>query len=227
MNKQSFFIDDLKINIKKNRKNRRIRLTINSTGEINVTIPTYTSYKAGLNFAKSKIDWIKKKKPEKKIYQDNQQIGKNHHLSLCPDNQDNLRSKVTLTDIIIKYPKTYDYDSQIVQEYISKVTSRALKKEAENLLPQRLRQLSLKYQLPYNQLKIRNLKSRWGSCNNLKVITLSQNLLNLPWELIDYVIIHELIHTRHMNHSIEFWNNFDKLMPNNKNIRKKLKKSIY
>lgn len=227
MNQRSFYIEDLKINIRKYKTSRRIKLTINSSAQINISIPIYCSYQEGLNFAQSKMDWIKKRKPNKRFYQNNSRIGKNHYLKLKPENIHKCSSILGSTEIIIKHPLDLDPKSEAVQDYIKNISKKVLKREACQLLPQRLEKLSQKHNILYKQLKIRNLKSRWGSCNSQQIITLNQNLLELPWQLIDYVIVHELIHTKIMNHSKSFWNYFDQLMPNNKTIRKKLKENIY
>jgi predicted metal-dependent hydrolase len=77
--------------------------------------------------------------------------------------------------------------------------------------------------LSYHSVKVKRLASRWGSCSSNKVITLNFFLMQLPWPLIDYVLIHELIHTRHMNHSPDFWNDFERIHPGAKNTRNILK----
>ena len=76
----------------------------------------------------------------------------------------------------------------------------------------------------YPKLKIRKMTSRWGVCNRKTLtITLNSNLINYNIETIDYVIIHELSHLVHFNHSKEFWKVVSKYCPNYKQIRKSLK----
>ena len=73
-------------------------------------------------------------------------------------------------------------------------------------------------------LKIRTMKTRWGVYNKLKhSITLNSRLIEYDYEKIDYVIIHELSHVIHFNHSNEFWNLVSKYCPEYKRIRKELK----
>jgi predicted metal-dependent hydrolase len=83
--------------------------------------------------------------------------------------------------------------------------------------------LSEEYQLPYSGLTIRKLSSRWGSCSSHQKISLSTYLIQLPDDLISYVITHELVHTKHMNHGKDFWNKMEQIIPNVKEKRKKLK----
>ena len=78
------------------------------------------------------------------------------------------------------------------------------KEYAKDYLTQRVEFYSKVMNLKYKELKFKKMKSRWGSCNSLKVITLNTNLLKLHKEQIDYVVVHELAHLVHMNHSKAF-----------------------
>ena len=84
------------------------------------------------------------------------------------------------------------------------------KKEAKTVLTERLNFLAQKYKFSYNRLYIRNQKTRWGSCSSKNNISLNMNLIRLPQKLQDYVILHELVHTRHKNHSKKFWKEMDR-----------------
>ena len=95
---------------------------------------------------------------------------------------------------------------------------------ARKILKQRLDQLCEKYNFKYNRLFIRNQKTRWGSCSAKNNISLNAKLTSLPKELMDYIILHELVHTRVKNHSKDFWNTLDKYVKNSKKIDKELKK---
>ena len=70
------------------------------------------------------------------------------------------------------------------------------------------------HNLPYKAVKINNSQGRWGSCSATKSINLSFYLMLLPKHLIDYVLLHELCHTREMNHGDKFWQLLDKLTDN-------------
>lgn len=78
--------------------------------------------------------------------------------------------------------------------------------------------------IPYPNLKIRNMKTRWGVCNKkTKTITLNSNLMKYSVTALDYVIIHELSHFIHFNHSSNFWNLVSKYCKDYKKIRKELR----
>src|SRR3990170_4088628 len=78
-------------------------------------------------------------------------------------------------------------------------------KEAGKLLVARLGELSRQHGLPYNRVSIRNQRTRWGSCSSKNNINLNIKLFLLPAELRDYVILHELIHTKIKSHGSEFY----------------------
>ncbi len=100
------------------------------------------------------------------------------------------------------------------------------KKEAKELLISRLNQLAQKYGFSYKRIFIRNQKTRWGSCSQLNNISLNVKLLRLKDELVDYVILHELVHTRIKNHSKKYWAELDKYTGNAKALDKELKKFL-
>lgn len=82
---------------------------------------------------------------------------------------------------------------------------RWLRDQARTFLPQWLRSISQKTGLGYAKVTIRSQKTIWGSCSAKGAINLNDRLLFLPPELVDYVLVHELCHTRHLNHSRQFW----------------------
>lgn len=76
--------------------------------------------------------------------------------------------------------------------------------------------------LQYTQLKFRKMRRRWGSCSSQRVITLNKELLKLERELVDYVIVHELSHLKHMDHSPRFHALVEQYLPNSQVFRKEL-----
>ena len=85
-----------------------------------------------------------------------------------------------------------------------------------------------KYGVTYPTLKIRNMTSRWGSCQPKKgIITLNSKLIEAPRNCIEYVILHELVHFIHPNHSRQFWDFVAMMMPDWKERKEELEKTIY
>lgn len=85
-----------------------------------------------------------------------------------------------------------------------------------------------KYGVTYPTLKIRNMTSRWGSCQPKRgIITLNSKLIEAPRNCIEYVILHELVHFIHPNHSRQFWDFVAMMMPDWKERKEELEKRIY
>lgn len=85
------------------------------------------------------------------------------------------------------------------------VLGRWLRDYARYRLAPWLNAVSAQVQLPYNRLAIRRQKTRWASCSSKHNINLNDKLLFIPPELVHYVLVHELCHTIHLNHSSQFW----------------------
>ena len=82
----------------------------------------------------------------------------------------------------------------------------------------RLNELATKHQLHYNRVFIRNQKTRWGSCSAKNNISLNIKLSLLPDEYLDYVLLHELVHTQIKNHSPKFWEALNELVEDAKKM---------
>jgi len=100
-----------------------------------------------------------------------------------------------------------------------------LKRKAYHHLAPWLLDLSRTHQLPFSTVTIRGQKTRWGSCSNHQSINLNYKLLFLPETLVRYVLIHELCHTVHLNHSPDFWDLVAYLEPNYHVYKQELKQS--
>ena len=106
----------------------------------------------------------------------------------------------------------------------SGITEAIDKEKVKKVLITRLNQLAEKYGLIYNRVFFRNQKTRWGSCSSQNNISLNIKLITLPDELVDYVILHELVHTLKKDHSKAFWAELDKAMGDGKKMASKLRK---
>lgn len=100
------------------------------------------------------------------------------------------------------------------------------KKQMQKIFDERYELLynNFEEEIPHFRMRIREMKTRWGVCNvKSKTITLNSRLIEYPLEALDYVIIHELSHLIHFNHSSSFWNLVRKYKPDYKKIRKLLR----
>jgi predicted metal-dependent hydrolase len=222
---QTVFIEGIgEVVLAKRRGSRTMRLSINSSGRVRVGIPNWVPYRAAIKFAQDRQDWIIKQQAlSQQIYiKDGLKIGKSHTLHFIKDPKlSSLRAQVDNTNINIISP--YDESDPKVQQKALIASEKALKKEAETLLPQRVKELGTRHGYIFEAISVKKLTSRWGSCSSSGVVTLSYYLMQLPWQLIDYVILHELVHTKHMNHSPKFWAQLDKLAPGVKELQKQIR----
>jgi predicted metal-dependent hydrolase len=83
--------------------------------------------------------------------------------------------------------------------------------------------LARRHGFAYRSVAIKQLKRRWGSCSSEQDIALNCFFMQLPWHLIDYVLLHELMHTRIMAHGTPFWKALDEYVPDLKTARREIK----
>jgi predicted metal-dependent hydrolase len=224
MAKKEFVLDEgLPVTIYKRRGSRNLRLSVNAQGQVRVTIPAWAPYRAGVAFAKARRPWILEQQRPLTYLVDGQAVGKAHHLSFIVGTSSKVITRVSETSIIIRHPAGLSPQSAEVQKAAREASVRALRQQAEKLLPQRLASLSEKYGFTYGRVSVRRLKGRWGSCDHQKNIVLNLFMMQLPWELIDYVLLHELTHTRILRHGPDFWRAMAEVAPNVKELRKSLK----
>jgi predicted metal-dependent hydrolase len=93
---------------------------------------------------------------------------------------------------------------------------------ARRALIERLEQLAVQHGFCYNKVFVRRQKTRWGSCSHQNNINLNINLVRLPAVLIDYTLLHELVHTRVKNHSAEFWAELGRYIPTPKQLDREM-----
>ena len=75
----------------------------------------------------------------------------------------------------------------------------------------------------YSKITVRDQQSRWGSCSSRGTLSFNYRLIFAPTEVLDYVVVHELCHLTHMNHSKDFWNMVERIMPDYRTHKKWLK----
>ncbi|MBN1536534.1 MAG: M48 family metallopeptidase [Anaerolineales bacterium] len=99
------------------------------------------------------------------------------------------------------------------------------KASARKIITERVVQYATRNGFTYSQVKITSAQSRWGSCSGKGSLCFSWRLVMAPLTVIDYVVVHELVHLRHKNHSKAFWAEVKALMPDYKNKRSWLKEN--
>jgi len=223
MASKTFTLDGIgEITVYKRPGTKRLNLRIVSN-KVRVTQPTWLPYNSGLQFAISNSSWIttqQSNNTELKL-RDGLEIGKSYQLTFEP--AATLRTRLLSSEIKIFIPPHLSINSPEVQIAAKSAIKRALKKDSETNLPRRVAALAERYDYSFTTVHCKSMRSRWGSCNSRREITLNSYLMMLPWELIDYVLLHELTHTKHLHHGKSFWTAMGEFMPDYKERRKALK----
>lgn len=213
------------VTLVKRRGNSNIRMSFARNGTVRVSLPFWVPYQVGIEFALARQDWIQTHRPSRAhVLHDGDRLGKAHRLYFVAGGT---RSKTTvrtgMLKVMVTHPPELVETAQEVQKAAERGALKALKMQADRLLPERLRTLAALHGFSYASVSTKRLSSRWGSCSNTKHITLNIFLMQLPWHLIDYVLLHELVHTEHLDHSAHFWRRFTSVLPDAKRVRRELK----
>lgn len=175
---------------------------------IYVSVPPGTSSEEiteAVNRLRAKLRGFKEKVARPLIDLDFRIDAEYFKLSLVSGQRDKFLAHSELGEMRIVCPASADFTDENLQTWLRKVIEEALRRNAKIILPPRLYRLSGEHNLPYQSVKINCSRGRWGSCSARKAINLSYFLVLLPTHLIDYVLLHELCHTREMNHGDRFW----------------------
>lgn len=212
------------VTLKKSARAKRLILKIDHAGNPTVTLPRFVPYAVGERYAQSHADWIQEHaKPASDMYEHGQQIGSHVLQFKSNPTADRARTRVSGSHITVELPPNIDYDSPEAQAAAKKACERAVKKQAEQELLPLLSEIAGEYGYSFNDSKVKNMRSRWGSCSSERVIVLNMWLVQLPLELQEYVICHELAHLNHQHHQAAFWGEVETMVPNYKQLRKSLK----
>lgn len=226
------FIKDIgEITIRKSKKAKRISIRISQGGEVQAILPFWAPYLSGKVFAQKKKDWILKHinksgnfSLRKIIFTEESNFKTwNHELKIIREGQQKISFRTSSGVVNIKVPEQFKIEDQDIQAFIREAIIRTLRLEAIEYLPERLKIISEKFDLKYKKLSLRNQKTLWGSCSSKNNISLNVNLMRLPPHLIDYVLLHELVHTMHKNHGPDFWKTLNLYSGNAKKLASELK----
>ena len=111
----------------------------------------------------------------------------------------------------VLYLKDTDFESPHFQKWLTETTEESLRRVGQEVFPKRLGELARMHGFRFTTVKVHKTHGRWGSCSSQKGICLSLYLVLLPSYLRDYIMLHELCHTKYMDHSDKFWALLDKV----------------
>ncbi|MGF1537755.1 MAG: M48 family metallopeptidase [Elainellaceae cyanobacterium] len=199
--------------VRQSRRSRRLRVQVSTTGDVEVVVPQGCSIKQVTQFLKDKQDWIQRtqrrmvtarqtRSPETGQTQPScvflRALGQSWPVEYHPSGGDCVQIEATAGQLRLSGAIHHVAPCQrALQDWVRHMGKL-------HLLPW-LEQVSQDVQLPYAKATIRRQKTRWGSCTSRRSISLNDKLLFLPPAVVRYVLVHELCHTVHLNHSAEFW----------------------
>ena len=186
---------------------KTLSLTVDKTWELIVKAPIFVTKKTIENFVLKNKNWVEERKQKVidkiKSYTEWEKFyffWEEYELKFSPDYKN------------VYFDWMNFYLDKNLKSRADSLFEKFYKNEAKKFLQNRLEEISKKYNLEYNNLKITSAKTRWGSCTSTKNINFSYRLIMAPIKTIDYVIVHELAHLKHMNHSKLFWTEVEIMM---------------
>ncbi|MGC6532076.1 MAG: M48 family metallopeptidase [Flavobacteriales bacterium] len=213
MPEQTIHIDGIPVTLFESKKAKNLNITIKPFTGVRVSVPKGTSFRKAEDLVSGRIASVKKHLQRMKEAESGMTIfdwnsrfkTRSHELNLVQGKSDKIRSVVRDGMIRVAIPEGLEVTSGEVQTQIRRGIERAWRKEAQEVLPGRVNVLASENGFEFKRVTIQNARTRWGSCSQDNNINLSLHLMRLSDHLVDYVILHELVHTRIKNHSREFW----------------------
>lgn len=218
--------------LRKSARAKKISISIRPFEGISVTVPVFVSFIRAEGFIEEKESWLRKTlgrirdaEGSLTIFDYNTTFQtRDRSLEIIITTEGIPSVKIQPGKISVLCPDNRNIKEKEIQEMIRQGIEAAWRKEAKKYLPDRLEELARKYGFEFRKVVIKNNKSRWGSCSKMNNINLNLHLMRLPRHLSDYVLVHELVHTVHKNHSKKFWEQLNKLTGNARILDRELKK---
>ncbi len=196
--------------LRQSRRAKRISIRCKAHEGFELVYPVSETESAALAFFHEKQTWVLKtwaqaqaKPNPARTYADGSKLlyrGERINLRLIAQG-DKSNFEFRNDQLKIVLPKRYHANQSLLRQAIEAF----YRQRAKSYLPPRLHELAQIHGFVYNKLRIKNQKTRWGSCSSMGNINLNLRLMMAPDRAIDYVIVHELCHLREMNHSPAYW----------------------
>ena len=203
-------------------RRKSIAITVNEQGQLIVRAPLRCDEARILAFVEKKSEWIQKQIARMK---DNSELLPTEDLNGYSFLLKGERIQIIVSDnnrIFLEGDKLY-----IPIEAEQKDVADWLRKQAETVFPETVVRFSEIMECEISSISVSNARTRWGSCTYDNKIRLAFRLIYTPKEIMEYVVIHELAHTKYKNHGRLFWNTVERYCPNYKAYRRWLKNHGY
>lgn len=208
------------------RRTRSLALKIDKQGQIVAMTPVATRDSELKRFVASREAWIRRHLAQHQQLEEQKRVAKGKNLwfmgqQLRVENRRGAKNLIEYEPGLITVISRQAMDCNALDRRLTNW----LRAQADLALPGHLHKLSRQTGLRGSGLQIKSYSARWGSCRHNGLIQLNWKLIKTPPEVIDYVIIHELSHLRHFNHSTAFWGMVAQYCPEYRSRRNWLKEN--
>lgn len=197
-------------------------MIVERDGSVTVRAPWKMAARQILEFVEQHAGWVEKKQAELQSisvqpslkYREGEQLlylGESYSLQIVPDRGTDL----VLADSFQLGESLRDRAEPVVQRWY--------REQARRVIGERVEHFAKQYQVEYGKIRITSARTRWGSCTTKGNLSFSWRLVMTPLPVIDYVVIHELAHTVHHNHSRQFWDLVERWLPDYREQKKQLR----
>ena len=194
----------------KNRRSKNIKISVKPDRSVRVSFPFYVSAAEASQFVMKNIDWITGQQQKFEFNNSKIKTGqfqtKLHTVQITEATENKTKINNAYIEIFLA-----DLNSENSRNYLENVIVGIYRYEAKKLLLPKLTELAAKHGFQINKITIRNNKRNWGSCSSKNNISLNLQMMKLPDELIEYILLHELVHTKIKNHGPVFWQKLNEL----------------
>jgi len=212
---------DYTISYRPNRKT--LCLQVSPTNQVRVLVPVGVTDSQIDAFVQAKQSWLKRvmdrqaeRQANRLTYTDGETVWYlGRSLTLRVSSVDS--AIVLMADTLI-IPNAIDRRRMVIDWYVDR---------ADEIIPDRVECYAESMSVRPNQVRIKSQRTKWGSCSSLGNIALNWRLIMAPMPVLDYVVVHELCHLMHMDHSTRFWQAVESVMPRYKEHRRWLKDHGY
>lgn len=212
-------------------KRKTITLSFDEECNLLVKAPMWVSKSRIESFVKEKEEWIKatrirlirarEEKIKSRLQLENGDelyfLGEKRTLRVIREDRKRAKVVCAMDNLLLYVPYDADY------EYKRDQLEKWYRKEASIILTEKAEEFAEKLQVSYADIKIKDQKSRWGSCSSKGNLNFNWRIVMAPEPVCDYVVIHELCHLKYLDHSPRFWNLVERICPDYEQYKKWLK----
>ena len=200
-----------KVTFSQNQRSKNIKLSVKPDKSVLVSFPFFITPKEAMAFVVKNERWVIKQQEKMKARSTTIKPGtdietKLHKIRIIQGDKNDAKREGD--NIIISVS---DFENEESIAFIDKIVTTVYRHEAKRLLPVRISDLAKKHHFKYNKVTIRNNRRNWGSCSSKNNISLNLQMMKLPVKLIDYILLHELVHTEIKNHGPKFWERLNQI----------------